>query len=146
MADALQNVSVFVTLTEADRAAYRDLIGPDGPPVVAIPNAVPDIQVGPGDPAAHKLIAAGRLERQKGFDLLLPAFAAVAAKYPDWTLEIFGRGSRQEALERSVTELGLGGQVRINTPTDRLGERMRDASVFVLSSRFEGFPLVLLRR
>jgi hypothetical protein len=84
------------------------------------------------------------LERQKGFDLLLEAFAGVAAKYPDWTLDIFGRGSRQEALERSVTDLGLVGQVRINAPTDRLGERMRDASVFVLSSRFEGFPLVLL--
>ena len=144
MAVALQNVSVFVTLTESDRAAYQDLIGPAGPPVVAIPNAVPDIPVGPGDPGAHKLIAAGRLERQKGFDLLLQAFAALAAKYPDWTLDIFGRGSRHEALERSVAELGLVGQVRINAPTDRLGQRMRDASVFVLSSRFEGFPLVLL--
>jgi glycosyltransferase involved in cell wall biosynthesis len=112
--------------------------------VLAIPNAVPDVQLGPGDPAAHKLIAAGRLENQKGFDLLLEAFGAVAAQHPDWTLDIFGRGSRREPLERLVVQLGLGDQVSINAPTDRLGERMRDASVFVLSSRFEGFPLVLL--
>ena len=133
-----------MTLTESDRAAYQDLLGPAGPPVLAIPNAVPDVPLGPGDPGAHKLIAAGRLTRQKGFDLLLAAFAAVAAKHPDWTLDIFGKGPQRERLEQSVVDLGLGGQVRINAPTDRLGERMRNASVFVLSSRFEGFPLVLL--
>ncbi len=144
LAAALHNVSVCVTLTEADRAAYRDLLGAAGPAVLAIPNAVPDVPLGPGDPAAHRLIAAGRLENQKGFDLLLDAFAFVAARHPDWTLDIFGRGSRREQLEKLIVDRGLGGQVSINEPTDRLGERMRDASVFVLSSRFEGFPLVLL--
>lgn len=144
LAAALPNVSVVVTLTEFDRLAYRELLGAAGPPVVAIPNAVPDIPLGPGDPAAHKLIAAGRLARQKGFDLLLKAFAAVAPMHPDWTLDIFGRGPRRASLERSVIDLGLSGRVRINAPTDQLGERMREASVFVLPSRFEGFPLVLL--
>jgi glycosyltransferase involved in cell wall biosynthesis len=144
LAAALPNVSVLVTLTESDRASWEDLLGAGGPPVVAIPNAVPDIPLGPGDPGAHKLIAAGRLEPQKGFDLLLEAFASVAAKQQDWTLDIFGRGTRRESLEQSVVDLGLAGRVRINAPTDRLGERMRDASVFVLSSRYEGFPIVLL--
>jgi glycosyltransferase involved in cell wall biosynthesis len=144
LASALQNVSVCVTLTQADRAAYQDLLGPAGPPVLAIPNAVPDGPHGPGDPGAHKLMAAGRLARQKGFDLLLEAFATVAMKHPDWTLDIFGRGQQREPLERSVVALGLGERVRMSAPTDRLGERMRDASVFVLSSRYEGFPLVLL--
>ena len=141
---ALPNVSILVTLTESDRAAWEDLLGASGPPVLAIPNAVPDVPLGPGDPAAHQLIAAGRLEPQKGFDLLLQAFATVADKHPDWTLDIFGKGSRREPLEQAVVDLGLAGRVRINDPTDRLGERMRDASVFVLSSRFEGFPIVLL--
>jgi glycosyltransferase involved in cell wall biosynthesis len=116
LAAALRNVSVCVTLTETDRAAYRDLLGAAGPPVLAIPNAVPDVSLGPGDPGAHRLIAAGRLERQKGFDLLLDAFAAVAARHPDWTLDIFGRGSRRESLERSVVDLVLSGRVRINPP------------------------------
>jgi glycosyltransferase involved in cell wall biosynthesis len=144
LAAALLNVSVCVTLTATDRAAYQDLLGAAGTPVIAIPNAVPDVPLGPGDPGAHKLIAAGRLERQKGFDLLLEAFAAVAAQHPDWTLDIYGRGSRGEPLGQIVVDLGLDGRVRINPPTDRLGEQMRNASVFVLSSRFEGFPLVLL--
>ena len=65
LAGALPNVSLLVTLTESDRSAYRLLLGEAGPPVVAIPNAVPDVPLGPGDPEAHNLIAAGRLERRK---------------------------------------------------------------------------------
>jgi glycosyltransferase involved in cell wall biosynthesis len=141
---ALANVSALVTLTETDRAAYQDRLGVDGPPVIAIPNAVPDVPLGPGDPGAHSLIAAGRFTAQKGFDLLLEAFAAVAPRDPDWTLEIYGKGAGREALLRSVDDLVLGDRVRINPPTDELGERMRRASVYVLSSRFEGFPIVLL--
>jgi glycosyltransferase involved in cell wall biosynthesis len=144
LADALGNVSVLLTLTEADRAAYQELLGATGVAVRAIPNAVPDVPAGPGDPGAHQLMAAGRLNRQKGFDLLLPAFATVADSHPDWTLDIFGEGPLRQELEKVVNDLGLRGRVRINVPTDRLGDRMRDASVLVLSSRFEGFPLILL--
>jgi glycosyltransferase involved in cell wall biosynthesis len=141
---ALPNVSVLLTLTQADCAAYQALLGADGPPVRAIPNAVPDVPAGPGDPGAHRLIAAGRLNHQKGFDLLLAAFAAAAPRHPDWVLDIFGEGPLRQDLEGRVVSLGLEGQARINHSTDRLGERMRDASVLVLSSRFEGFPLILL--
>ncbi|MFL5675958.1 MAG: glycosyltransferase family 4 protein [Chloroflexota bacterium] len=142
--EALGNVSAVVVLTETDRAAYEAPLGPDGPRVVAIPNAVPDVPLGPGDPAVHRLIAAGRFAPQKGFDLLLEAFAAVASRHPDWSLDIFGKGALRESLERSIADLGLTAQVHLNHPTDRLGEEMRRASVFVLSSRFEGFPIVLL--
>ena len=144
LAVALANASMVVTLTESDRDAYREMLGETGPQVFAIPNAVPDVPLGPGDPAAHRLIAAGRLSHQKGFDLLLEAFAAVAGKHPDWILDIFGKGSLREPLEQHVARLGLGGRALLNGPTDRLGERMRDASVYVLSSRYEGFPIVLL--
>lgn len=144
LAAALPNVSVLVTLTESDRAAYQELLGATGPPVRVIPNAVPDIPAGPGDPGAHRLIAAGRLSHQKGFDLLLAAFASVAQSNPDWTLDIFGDGPLRQKLEQLVISLGLSGRARINPSTGRLGERMRDASVLVISSRFEGFPLLLL--
>jgi glycosyltransferase involved in cell wall biosynthesis len=144
LSSALANVSVMVTLTETDRAAYHRLLGATGPPVIAIPNAVPDGLQGQADTGAHRVIAAGRLKRQKGFDLLLEAFAPVADRYPDWTLDIFGNGPQREALEQQLVDLGLAGQVRINAATSRLGEQLRGASIFVLSSRYEGFPLVLL--
>lgn len=144
LAAALTNVSMVVTLTDSDRDAYRDMVGTTGPRVIAIPNAVPDVPLGPGDPNAHRLIAAGRLSHQKGFDLLLEAFAAVAGRHPDWSLDIFGKGLLRATLEQRIADLGLGGRARLMGPTDRLGERMRDASVYVLSSRYEGFPIVLL--
>jgi glycosyltransferase involved in cell wall biosynthesis len=140
----LANASLMVTLTRTDQAAYEDLLGTAGPRVIAIPNAVPDVALGPGDPAAHRLLAAGRLVPQKGFDLLLRAFHEVAERHPDWTLDIYGRGARRESLERLLDELGLGERAHVNHPTDQLGARMREASVYVLSSRYEGFPLILL--
>lgn len=144
LAAALPNVSVLLTLTHSDCAAYQELLGTTGPPVRAIPNAVPDVPAGPGDPGAHRLIADGRLNHQKGFDLLLAAFATVAPNHPDWTLDIFGEGPLRQKLEQLVITLGLRGRALINASTDRLGDQMRDASVLVLSSRFEGFPLILL--
>ena len=144
LAAALPNVSVLVTLTQGDCAAYKELLGATGPPVRAIPNAVPDVPAGPGDPSAHRLLAAGRLNHQKGFDLLLAAFATVAPSHPDWTLDIFGEGPLRPQLEQQVVSLGLDGRARVNRLTNRLGERMGDASVYVLSSRFEGLPLIVL--
>ena len=144
LAEGLANVSLVVSLTETDRADYERFLGPAGPAVIAIPNAVPDAALGPGDPGARRLLAAGRLVKQKGFDLLLRAFAEVAPRHPDWELDIFGRGALRTELTRLVDEVGLTGRARINAPTDRLGERMREASAYVLSSRYEGFPLVLL--
>jgi len=144
LAASLPNVSMLLTLTRADCTAYEELLGATGPPVRAIPNAVPDVPAGPGDPGAHRLIAAGRLNHQKGFDLLLAAFATASASHPDWTLDIFGEGPLRPKLEELVVSLGLVGRARVNHSTERLGERMRDASVHVLSSRFEGFPLILL--
>jgi len=144
LAAALPNVSVLLTLTQSDCAAYRELLGATGPPVRAIPNAVPDVPAGPGDPGAHRLLAAGRLINQKGFDLLLPAFAKVAVSHPDWSLDIFGEGAMRRRLEQLVVDLDLSSQVHIHGSTARLGDRMAEASVLVLSSRFEGFPLILL--
>jgi glycosyltransferase involved in cell wall biosynthesis len=144
LAAALPNVSVLLTLTQSDRAAYEKLFGDAGPPVHAIPNAVPNVPAGPGDPGAHVMMAAGRLAHQKGFDLLLGAFATVASKHPDWTLDIFGEGPMRQRLEQMVIALGLNGRAHVNPSTNRLAELMQDASVLVLSSRFEGFPLILL--
>ena len=129
LAAALQNVSVLVVLTESDRVSYQGRLGADGPPVLAIPNAVPDVPLGPGDPGAHRLIAAGRLERQKGFDLLLEAFAAVAARHPDWALDIFGRGT-QQASARAGRHGPWAGRPGQHQPPDRStgradGERLR---------------------
>lgn len=115
--------------------------------VRVVPNAaivrVPDsVRIQPS-PKSPTLIAMGRLTSQKGFDLLLEAFAAVAPHYPHWSLTIWGEGPERENLEALRDMLGLHRQVCLPGCTSTPGLEMARADLFVLSSRFEGFPNVL---
>jgi glycosyltransferase involved in cell wall biosynthesis len=137
-------MSALAVLTDADRRDYTRLL--DGAPtrVVHVPNAVPPL---PGDvsPLDRQVVmAAGRLTSQKGFDLLIPAFARVAERHPGWQLRIYGGGPQRRALRHQIADLGLYNEVFLMGPTARLGEAMATASVFVLSSRFEGFGIVVV--
>ena len=89
------------------------------------------------------VIAVGRLEKQKGFDLLLQAFAGIATQHPQWSLEIWGEGTLRAALETQTRALNLENRVRLPGRTQRLFEQMQQSQIFVLSSRYEGFPNVL---
>jgi GalNAc-alpha-(1->4)-GalNAc-alpha-(1->3)-diNAcBac-PP-undecaprenol alpha-1,4-N-acetyl-D-galactosaminyltransferase len=109
-----------------------------------IPNPVmppPPGMVSPSDPPA--IVAIGRLAPEKGFDLLLAAFARVATLHGDWRLEIWGEGPERAALERLRDSLGLSDRVVLPGRTREPYHVLRRASLFVLSSRREGFPTVL---
>jgi glycosyltransferase involved in cell wall biosynthesis len=91
----------------------------------------------------RRLVAVGRLVHQKGFDLLLRAFARIAPEHPEWTLTIWGEGDRRPPLEALRAELGLQEKVRLPGLTERPGQWVEEAEVFVLSSRFESFGNVV---
>ncbi|MGB7371419.1 glycosyltransferase family 4 protein [Erythrobacter sp.] len=95
------------------------------------------------DGERKRLTAVGRLTHQKGFDLLLKAFAAIADDHPDWDLCIWGEGPDRQALESLRDTLGLSGRAQLPGVTDRPGGWIEKADAFVLSSRFEGWGLVL---
>jgi GalNAc-alpha-(1->4)-GalNAc-alpha-(1->3)-diNAcBac-PP-undecaprenol alpha-1,4-N-acetyl-D-galactosaminyltransferase len=90
------------------------------------------------------LLAMGRLSDEKGFDLLLSAFALVTKTHPDWMLEIFGEGPARPYLESCIQRRGLADRVRMPGFTHRPFDAMGDADLFALSSLDEGFGNVLV--
>ncbi|MDH6226990.1 MULTISPECIES: glycosyltransferase family 4 protein [Streptomyces] len=109
-----------------------------------MPNPVP-LEPGPPSPRTDKVVAAvGRLGYEKGYDLLLDAWAEVSPRHPGWRLRVHGSGPDEEALRRRCTALGLDGSVEWAGRTEDVAGALRRSSVFVLASRGEGFPLSLL--
>ncbi|WP_310411680.1 glycosyltransferase family 4 protein [Chamaesiphon sp. OTE_8_metabat_110] len=93
--------------------------------------------------ATPSLIAVGRLEHCKGFDLLLRAFHQLQAKYPQWQLTILGEGKHRAALEELRSQLALTDRVHFPGAVTNVREYLHQADLFVLSSRIEGFPMAL---
>jgi glycosyltransferase involved in cell wall biosynthesis len=138
-----RKLDALVVLTEQDREAYRELF--DGAlSLHRIPNTVRPLPGAGADLGAKTVYAAGRFRRQKGFDLLIPAWAQIAREHPDWRLRLRGRGKLEQRLVDLIAEHGLEDSVVLEGPAEDIGADMAEASVFVLSSRFEGFPLILL--
>ena len=96
-----------------------------------------------GDHSRKTVIALGRLSKEKGFDLLIDAFARIAPQRPEWSLQIWGEGPDRPLLERMVEEKGLTGRIRLPGETRSPQEKLLRADLFALSSRFEGFPNAL---
>ena len=89
------------------------------------------------------MLAMGRLVDQKGFDLLLDAFGQLSAHYPDWSLVIMGEGPLRRELEGRACALHLEHRVRFAGEVPDPFPVLCAADLFVLSSRFEGFPNAL---
>ncbi|HEY6696304.1 MAG TPA: glycosyltransferase family 4 protein [Solirubrobacteraceae bacterium] len=136
-------LDVVSTLTEGDADDYRrHLEGPTR--VVCMPNGVPELGGRRAALDAKVVVAAGRMGPQKGFDRLLPVWAKVAREHPDWELRIWGGGKGIGKLRRQADELGIADSAHIMGFTSKLHEEFADSSLYVMSSRNEGFPMVLL--
>ena len=135
-------LDALVVLTEADRAQYEQHLG-GSIRVASIPNWPSELPGAKSDLTARRVVTAGRLAPQKGFDLLIDAWAGVASVHDDWLLRICGKGPLRRELNQQIARLGLETSVELPGARD-MGVEMTEASIFALSSRFEGFPLVLL--
>ncbi len=133
-------VAAVVSLTEADRPKFAAL----NRNTQVILNTSSLHADAPALPAAPRVIAVGRLQAQKGFDLLLRAWQEVVRRLPEARLRILGGGPLGGELRAQAKALAIEASVEWTAPTDRIEPFYREAAVFVLSSRYEGMPLALL--
>ena len=96
--------------------------------------------------AVMKAMAVGRIDRQKGFDFLLAAWKKVHERFPQWQLDIYGGGSDENVKELNdqIGACGLSDVVLLKGRCDDMAKAYAEHSLMILSSRYEGFVLVLL--
>ncbi|MDY3362427.1 glycosyltransferase family 4 protein [Riemerella anatipestifer] len=135
----LNKFDKIVVLTEEDQKAWSHYFNK----VTNIPNPI-TIEPITADTNAEKVLAVGRHTSQKGFDYLVEAWAIVAKKFPNWQLDIYGHGEQEEERKQQIKNLGLEKSINLYPPSKEINKVFSEHSIFVLSSRFEGFPLVLI--
>lgn len=133
----LKRLDKFVVLSYEDKAKWHELDN-----VTVIYNPIDIIPDETSDCNSRKVIAVGRIVRQKGFDMLLDSWKIVSARHPDWTLTIYGSGDKSTLQEQAKVN-GICGNCFFEEPVLNLDEKFRESSIFAFSSRFEGFGMVI---
>ena len=135
----LKQLDKFIVLTEEDKASWTELSNVE---VIPEPLAFDITEVSPLK--AKRVIAVGRYVYQKGFDLLLQAWAKIEKLFPDWELAIYGMGDRSP-YDNLAKQLGVDmNRCHLNGSTQNIRKEYLESSLFVFSSRFEGFGMVLI--
>ena len=130
----------FVVLTKQDAALWGTMSN-----LTVIPNAALAIPQVTRKAGTHRVIAVGRLDYQKGFDRLIDAWALLPESLRRvWRLDIFGQGEWREPLQAQILRRGIGASARINAPTQNIFEEYAGSEFLVMSSHYEGFPMVMI--
>lgn len=129
----------FVVLTDEDKQSWRNI-----PNIEVIANPRAFVPSNYSELTTKRAIAVGRHTYQKGFESLIDIWADITTKYPDWKLVIFGSGKKKERLEKQIKSLGITGAVELLPPTRNVEEEYKNSSVYVMTSKYEGLPLVLM--
>lgn len=134
----LRKLKRFIVLSHEDAAEWTELNN-----VNVIHNPLPFLPERQSDNSQKQVIAVGRYMPQKGFDRLIPAWAIVSKRHPDWILRIYGDGMRQQ-LQQQIDSLGISSTCILEHSTPNIMDKYCESSIFVLSSRFEGFGMVII--
>lgn len=133
----LQQLKRFIVLTHEDAKEWLELdnVTVIHNPISFFPNTVSDCN-------NKQVIAVGRYMPQKGFDRLIPAWNIVSKKHPEWILRIYGDGMRKE-LENQIISLHVEKSCILEHSVSNIADKYLESSIFVLSSRYEGFGMVI---
>lgn len=131
----------FVVLTREDKGYWGNI-----PNITVIPNAAMHVGEKYADSSVKRVIAVGRLDYQKGFDRLIKAWKVIqlSGRFKEWKLDIFGQGEWKDMLNRMIQEYDIADTVCIHKPTKEIGNEYAGSSMLVMSSNYEGFPMVMI--
>ncbi|MGL5273191.1 MAG: glycosyltransferase family 4 protein, partial [Phocaeicola sp.] len=135
----IKKLDALIVLTEAEKRNWDELKR-----IEVIPNPLTIIPKEGATLENSKVISVGRHSEQKGYDLLIKTWKKVASLYPNWQLNIYGEGELTEALQKQIEHEGLVKQITLHPPSSQIVHKYHESSFYVMSSRFEGFGLVLV--
>lgn len=136
---SLKKCDAFVTLTKGDYWQWKGI-----PRKVIIPNAISINSSQCSSLQNKRVISVGRLEPQKGFDMLISAWKIVSQRHPDWVLDIYGDGGLYDTLHGEIIGMNLSDSCTMHKATSHIGEKYLESSIYAMSSIYEGFGLVLI--
>ena len=129
----------FVVLTEEDKELWGCRKN-----IVVIPNAISFNSSDTSKLNSKRVLAIGRLDFQKNFEDLIDIWAYIAKDFPSWNLTIIGGGRGKSILEHKISQLNLTDKVNILPPTHNVEMWYLDSSIYAMTSRYEGLPMVLI--
>lgn len=136
---AVKKLDAFVVLTQYDAGSWKEIKVAN-----IIPNSLPFYTAESSSLDKKQIITVGRLSEQKGFDLLVSAWSYITKKHPDWEIHLYGEGELENELKKSITQNGIEDSFIIHKPVKNIKEKYLESSIYVMSSRFEGFGMVLI--
>ena len=136
---AVKKLDAFVVLTQYDAESWKKIKVAN-----IIPNSLPFYTAESSSLDKKQIITVGRLSEQKGFELLVSAWSYIAKKHPNWEIHLYGEGELENELKKSITQNGIEDSFIIHKPVKNIKEKYLESSIYVMSSRFEGFGMVLI--
>lgn len=136
---SVKKLSCLVALTENDANAWNKFTK-----TVVIPNSTSIYPKNPSNCTNKKIISLGRLNEQKGYNQLINAWTLICNKYPEWSIHIFGNGELKKPLLAEINKNQISDSFFIHDPVTNIIEKYQESAFYVMSSRFEGFGIVLV--
>ena len=139
MDKSVRKLKCVVLLTKEDAESWQGITR-----TYVIPNALPFELSEASNLQSKQAIAVGRYNNAKGYEYLVEAWQIVHQKHPDWTIHIYGSGELKEQVKSLIEGSNMQDTMLMHEPTDNIREKYLDSSICVVSSRYEGFSMVIL--
>lgn len=139
MSCCVSKLDALVLLTKNDEESWYKITK-----TYVIPNPISFYPKEKAKLNSKRVIMVGRFNDAKGYDYLIPAWCLVHKQHPDWKLNVYGSGELHDDVARLIKEKKMVDTIILNEPTDHIMEKYLESSICVLSSRYEGFSLVIL--